>query len=362
MNHKTFTMFLAMVCAVASAHAQTYEETRVVARTYKTAPSVLVDISNKYGMVEVVTWDNDSVKIEVTCRIAEKSEERFRKLKANIDFSFMALPNHVSAQTVLGDKHSTLVQNVKEVTNFLSASDTRSRIDYKVFVPLSANVKVSNKYGDVVLPSLTGSVAIDLSNGNLQARDIEGKASLNLAFGSAQFKKLRYAKVSLNFVDFSCPYLSDLEMDSKSSKIDLGQASNVQFTSRRDQIQIMDVSSIKGEAYFSRLALNLATGNCDLKLTYGELTELTLGANFKQCNIVSQTCDVNLSLAKNSNIGAMVKATRTKSAFPADWKPQTSNHLKVMETTPVRFISGKAQPNNQLNINISDAELKIDQQ
>lgn len=352
-------MFLAMLCAAALAHAQTFEETRVVTRTYKTLPNVLVDINNKYGMVEVVAWDKDSVKFEIKCRIAEKSEDRFRKLKANIDFSFVALQSQVSAQTVFGDKHATLVQNVKEVTNFLSASDTRSRIDYKVYVPASASLKVANKYGDVVLPSIAGNVSVDLSNGNLQARDIDGRATLTLAFGSAQLKKLRNAKLSLNFVDFSCSQAADLEIETKSSKMNLGQAAHVQLSSRRDQIQAFELASVKGEAYFSKLSLGLVTAVCDLKLTYGELSSLTLGPGFKQCNIVSQTCDVNLEVPANASVGAMVKASRTKSAFPVEWKPQTPNHLKVMETAPVRFVSGKVQPNNQININISDAELRI---
>jgi hypothetical protein len=357
-------LFIVLVLAIVShcTMAQTFEEKRTLSRTFKVVPSAMVEVNNKYGTVVVSTWDKDSVRIEATIQISEKSEERFKKMKGNINVNVTASPTHVLAETALGAKHSSLIQNVKEVTNFLSATDARSRIDYKVFVGRSANIKITNKYGDVVMPSLNGNVTIDLSNGNMQARELDGQTNLNLAFGTAQIKRIRQGQVALNFVNFTCDQSTKLTIDAKSSQLSIDHCDQVQLTSRRDQISIGNATSISGETYFSKLKLLSVTDAVDLKLTYGELSTLRMSANFKKCTLQSQMCDVSLLLQSPLAYNALIKAVRSQTSFPAGLKSSLPNAQKLMETQPVRFVFEKTLPDTKININISDAELKIDHQ
>jgi hypothetical protein len=360
MSYKKHITFLLLVALCQAVWGQSFEENRTYTRTFKVAPSAIVEINNKYGAVIVSTWDKDSVRIEATCHIAEKNEERFKKIKENIDFNFVAAPTHVLAETVFGSKHSTIIQNVKEVTNFLSATDARSRIDYKVYINKNNHLKITNKYGDVVLPSMAGNVTVDLSNGNLQARELSGSSTLNLAFGAAKIKLIQQGQVAVNFVDFTCEQGAKLTLDAKSSQVTIDQCDQLKFSSRRDQVTVGNVGSVTVESYFSKLKLLYVADAADLKLTYGELSTLGLGKSFKKCLILSQMCDVGLVLETPLPYNAMIKGVRAQTVFPAGLKTSTPNAEKAMELNPVKFVFEKTLPESKLNINISDAELKIE--
>jgi hypothetical protein len=51
-----------------------FTETKQIQKQFKVAPETRIEISNKYGKVELNTWDKDSVVIEVKIRVEIKIE------------------------------------------------------------------------------------------------------------------------------------------------------------------------------------------------------------------------------------------------------------------------------------------------
>jgi hypothetical protein len=338
--------------------AQMYEDTWQSVKTYKAKPGINVEINNKYGSVIVSTWNRDSVKIEVTRKIYEKSRDRLNTMRDNIDVDYKVLANSISVETIFGSKHSTLVRDIREIAN-LSASDSRSRIDYKIFLPANANIKIVNKYGNIVLPSMNGKVEIDLSNGDFQTRDQNGDVNLTLAFGKALLGNLKKGVVSLNFVDFSGQDMEKVSLEGRSSEIRINSVENLELNSRRDKVEITKVGSVVADTYFSNLNFLKVDNSASLKMTYGELTYLELSAGFQQCDIISQTCDVNLTLGSPLPYRAKVKHTRGSVTLPAGFVLENSSPQNKKENEPVGYYFKRSDAVNKLNINISDSDLKI---
>lgn len=338
--------------------AQMYEDTWESVKTYPAKPGISVTVNNKYGSVLVSTWDRDSVKIEVTRKIFEKSRDRLNTMRDNIDIEYQVFSNGISVETVFGSRHSSLVRDLREMAN-LSVSDARSRIDYKIYLPAHANIKIVNKYGNVVLPSLNGKVDIDLSNGDFQARDLNGDVNLTLAFGKALLGNIKNGVVSLNFVDFSGKDMEKLSLDGRSSEIRIHSVDVLNLKSRRDRIEVAQAGSVVADSYFSNLNFLEVEKQVSLKLTYGELTNLVLSNSIQQCDIVSQTCNLNLTLVNPLPYRATVKQTRGSISFPdglikGETTPQKYNDMELES-----YFYKRKDAANRFNINISDSELKI---
>ncbi|PZX19145.1 hypothetical protein LX69_00812 [Breznakibacter xylanolyticus] len=360
MNCKTICLLtLLLASSVSHLSGQSFEETRRVARTFKASDNLLVEINNKYGSVVVNTWDKDSVRIDITRKISEKNEDRFKRLRDNIDFRFTDLPNYISATTALGSKHSTLLQDVKEATNYLSATESGSQIDYRVTLPARTNLKIVNKYGNVVLPALSGQVTVELANGDLQTRELTGSASLVMSFGNAQIKQLDQGSVALNFVNLSLGHAGLLTLDTKSSTLRIDQLGTGKITSRRDQITIGEAAAITLTGYFTKVNAALVTASASIHLTYGELSQLTLAETFKKCDLVTQTCDATLTLLVPSPYNALIKAQGGSLSLPPALNAEMANYQKTIQTQPVRFVWQKKQTDDKLKINISGGDLKI---
>ncbi len=338
--------------------AQMYEDTWQSVKTYKSRPGVNVAINNKYGSVIVSTWERDSVKIEVTRKIYEKSRERLSTLRDNIDVEYRVLSNSISVETVFGSRHSSLVRDIREMAN-LSVSDSRSSIDYKIYLPANANIKIVNKYGNIVLPNLNAKVEVDLSNGDLQAGDLNGDVHLTLAFGKALVRNLKKGVVSLNFVDFSAQDMETLSLEGRSSEIRIHSVNTLDLNSRRDKVAVAKVGSLVADSYFTNLNFSKVDKRVSLKMTYGELSQMVLSSGFQLCHIISQTSDVNVTLLNPLPYRAKVKQTRGSISLPAGLTREGSPSQKSKDLEPVSFFFKRKAAANKLNINISDAELKI---
>ncbi|WP_157482369.1 hypothetical protein [Geofilum rubicundum] len=353
--------FLLLVGFSGGMSAQMYEDTWQSVKTYPAQPGINLAVNNKYGSVLVTIWDRDSVKIEVTRKIFEKSRDRLNTLRDNIDIDYQVFSNGLSVETVFGSRHSSLVRDLREMAN-LSLSDSRSRIDYKIYLPAHANLKITNKYGNVVLPSMDGKVNVDLSNGDFQARDLNGEVNLTLAFGKAILGHLKKGVVSLNFVDFSGEHMEQLQLEGRSSEIKIQSVDVLDLTSRRDKVEVAKAGSVVADGYFSSLKFLEVERQASLKLTYGELTHMVLTHTIQQCDIVSQTCNVNLTLLNPLPYRARVRQTRGSISLPASvQKGETTSQMRNdldFET----FFFGRKDAANKFNINISDSELKINHQ
>ncbi|WP_026473081.1 DUF4097 family beta strand repeat-containing protein [Alkaliflexus imshenetskii] len=355
-NRFTAILFGVLLFGLTTVDAQSYEDVWHTARSYKAVPSQMVSINNKYGSVVVVAWEQDSVRVEVTRKITERNQERMKRIRDNVNVEFDNSPRHLRVETVFGSRHSTLIRDIKEVANF-SPSDTRTRVDYVVYVPANVRLNIENKYGDIVLPTLRGDVTIDLANGNLQGRDLTGKNKLTLAFGDVRLRNIREADISLNFVNFRCGETGTLRIDSRSSELEIGLVSNLEINSRRDRIQINKADVINGETYFSNLLLSQVNRTVELKLTFGELRRLVLANQFERCIIISQTCDVNIELTSPANYNALIRSLRGNLTLPATLVKARGTGTDG--NGPVKYIFNAEMPDNKLQIDISDAYLKI---
>lgn len=352
------TSFFLLVGFSGALSAQMYEDTWQSVKTYKSRPGVNVEINNKYGSVIVSTWERDSVRIEVTRKIYEKSRERLNTLRDNIDVEYRVLSNTISVETVFGSRHSSLVRDIREMAN-LSVSDSRSSIDYRIYLPASANIKIVNKYGNVVLPNLDGRVEIDISNGDFQAQDLNGDVHLTLAFGNALVRNLKKGVVSLNFVDFSAQDMETLTLEGRSSQIRINSVNTLDLNSRRDKVAVSKVGSLVADTYFTNLNFSKVDKRVSLKMTYGELSQMVLSSGFQLCDIISQTSDVNVTLLNPLPYRAKVKQLKGSMSLPAGLTREGSSSQNKKDLEPVSFFFKRIDATNRLNINISDAELKI---
>ncbi len=355
-------MLIATIMITQWMASQIYEETSKLSHSYKATRTTMVDINNKYGSVIVSVWEKDSVKIEITRKISEKNRDRFEKIRDNIDFKFTDLPNYVGATTLLGEKHATIIQNVKEATNYLSASESGTEINYKVYLPGYITLKIVNKYGDIALPDLSGVITVDLSNGNFQSRNLSGVVNLNLAFGDAQIKQIKQGTVALNYQNINISQADKITINTKSSNLMMDKVTQCTLNSRRDVITFNWCQELTADCYFTKLSVNQLTSTGQVKMTYGEMTKLVLSREFKRFEMVGQSCDVQLSINQPQAYNAQIKATSSTYTLPAGLNSTIGNYKTLITTQPVKFTYQKQLSEDKLKINISGGDLKINHQ
>jgi archaellin len=140
----------------------------------------------------------------------------------------------------------------------------------------------------------SGNADITVSNGDLQARNFSGGLKLKIEFGSANFQDANDAQLNINYSDLTARNINKLNLNSRSSTIDIDETGAIELVSSRDKLTVKSGNSLSGESSFSRIRINELEAMCTMNTKYGELRLNTVTRDFRNINIKSEYTDVFL--------------------------------------------------------------------
>lgn len=267
-------------------------------KEFNATPNTTLDLSNRYGKVVVETWDQDKIIIDVKVLVELPSRERAEKLITYIDIQFTEGESVVGAKTVIDEKF-----------NFSGwgGGSRRFSIDYNVKMPVNANLKLSNRYGNTDLEELNGVVNLDIKYGNLTA-DKLGRGNekplnyLSLAYGKADIESAGWLDVSVRYSGgLNINKSQALLLDSKYSKIQVEETSSIVGESKYDNIRIQKINNLVIDCGYTDL--NIASLSKKLKLDggYGAVSVEQVSAGFESVEIDTRYIGVRLGIDDNAN-------------------------------------------------------------
>ena len=159
MNYKKIYLpWIFILAWIPGLSAQSFTESKKIERVFPVISSTTVEIINKYGKIHVLSWDKDSVGIDIELTVKSDDLNKVRKVMNTIDFDFTNTDYYVIAETEFGKKYNSLFENIKKFAESLIPSDNVVDIDYIVQVPETIELKINNKYGDVYIDNHKGNI------------------------------------------------------------------------------------------------------------------------------------------------------------------------------------------------------------
>ena len=276
------------------APAQDLKDKRSVSRSFPASRETTLELENKYGKIQVLTWEKDSVSVEVEIFLTETSASRMRKLKEDIKIDFTGTNTYIIAKTVIESESGRLASELKSISNTIRGSNKRVEINYLVHVPAQLDVVLNNKFGDIYLDDLEGSVDINLSNGVLKANRLMGNSSITLSFGNGMINSMGSSAMDLSYSDMVLGKAGQLDLRSKSSKLNVDSVNVVKIDSRRDKLYFQQVEYFYGQSNFTQVWIYGFLRESDVYMKYGKLTIEHILPAFSKINVESDYTDLSL--------------------------------------------------------------------
>ncbi len=295
---KGLTVLAILLAAGLHVSAQTYTESQKIVRSFPAGPETRLDLSNKYGTVHVIPWEKDSVHIVIDLFIRSNSASKLEKLKKNVDFEFTSTKYYIIANTSFGTKSGNFFSDLRDLSSTIIPTRNEVKIDYTVHVPSGLNINIRNKYGDIYIDDMKGSVSINLSNGDIKANSLSGEANISLNFGNGIINELNNAKLNIAYADIEIRSAGQLSIDSKSSKIRINRVSILKIMSKRDKYTISRIDNLFGESWFSDIWLHKMNEEINFTPKYGALKVDSIPEEFSFININTEFTDLNMVFEK----------------------------------------------------------------
>ena len=150
----TLCLFAVTSLVYSNAGIALTEYTKEINEEFNISKDGDVKITNKYGNIELNSWNQAKVKIDVTIKVDASSESKANDVFDKINIKFDNGSSYVNAETELNFD--------KKWWDWGKNKDGKFSIDYVVYAPSTATVDVTNKYGDLNMSDFGNDATITL--------------------------------------------------------------------------------------------------------------------------------------------------------------------------------------------------------
>ena len=300
MNYKIIITASLIFLNFSSLSAQNETETRSFIKTLPVSRETTLEISNKYGRIEITPWNKDSAYIRAEVKAYGKDRSKLSKMFDGITVNINDSKYMVRAQTEFTSNINTLFESFKGMTSKIISYDSRIEINYYINIPEYLNLRIENKYGDVYMENNTGEFRITISNGSFKANSLGKNSSINMVFCDAKINSVVSGNIDASFSEVSIDETEDLSINSISSKYNIRKAGILRTESKRDKFFIENVETIQGNAYFTDYKINKLMKEAKITTRYGSFNTDLIEKEFESININSNFSDISLAFDQGS--------------------------------------------------------------
>jgi hypothetical protein len=352
--YKTGTLLL-LALLIVPFTLKAEEVTKEFHKEYKAGPNTTLDIDNKYGDVVIQSWDKDQIVIDVKVTVEYPNVEKAQKYLDYIDVKFTESDNLISAKTVIDDGF-----------NFKGWGDAKKfSIDYNIKMPAGTALKLANKYGDTDIDELTGLVNLDIKYGDLTAGkltrgNIKPLSTLNLAYGKADIDEAGWMDLTIRYAgSVSIVKSQALLLDSKYSKLKLGETSSIVGESKYDNIRIDKINNFVLENGYCDVKIGELTKKLTYNGSYGSLEVENIPAGFEKLETDTRYLGVRLGIDESASFRLEAKLSYGGLKYDEE---KFKNQKRIIENTSSEIsgtMGNEENPTATVNVQSSYGSVKL---
>lgn len=337
-----------------------FTETREFVRRFSIKPETRIDITNKYGRIELNTWEKDSVVIKFRMEINEKKPVKLEKTLDNLDFDISNSQYYLVVKTQIDKNRSQIESELQKFKETILQTNGSIRIDLTVWLPDNHELRLENKFGDIIMGDYKGETQVIISNGKLKMGDLPKRSILNLSFADAEINNMPTGRIVSNYSDIVVKNSGILRLESKSSTIEIINSEDLSIDSRRDKFRIRLADKLDATSNFSQFRITELKDKANLRLTYGSLEMEKIMNSFSNIFIESRSTDVNLYFSPEAKFNFEITETKTDLKLGREMKVEDKEVLDSKENkTRHSGYFGKKMKDEQLIINSVGGETNI---
>jgi len=322
--------FILLFFAFNLAKADDTEFSKKFHHEFETDANSIFDISNKYGNINIVTWDQNKIVVDVVITADMSSQEKANAIfeKISIDFSKEA-------------------ETCKAYTNINGSLKGKFSINYEVKMPKVIALDLENKFGSVNAGVFTGKCNFTVKYGDLTLDKIldneqKPRSTVNLAYcKNSKVKQCNWLRIDLSYSNlniekgntvmaitkysnFSCGDVHTVITDSKYDSYTMGHVSNFNCSGQYSNYKIDDFDSrIEADLKYSDIKVPHILPNFEsirIKCAYGHTELRTSGSGDSNVNLETEYGDIKVSDSdlqsehkyKRDGMKKMFKSTSSK--------------------------------------------------
>lgn len=335
------TMFFAMLLVTtAFANANpgnnkwAHERTKTIKKEFSVNSDALLRISNKYGNVDMVSWDQNRVEIEVTITVSGNNESKVNSRLQEIDVKFNSSNSEVSAKTVIEGSSGW----------FNSGNKMNYQIDYKVKVPVTNSVDITNDYGSISLNEIRGHAEINCDYGKILLGSLFHEDNeINIDYTSnSVIEFMNTGNINADYSQLTVEKSKSIKLNADYTDTKIENIEYLNFSCDYGKIDVGNVNSVEGRGDYLTMRFGDVFKKLVIEADYGGIKVDKLMKGFEMVSVRSDYTGVKMGLEDGISFDFAIKLGYGGFNFDGD----NINYLKKDVKSSSKYYEGHVNQEN----------------
>lgn len=324
-----------------------HERSKRIKKTYNVNSDAKLYISNKYGNVEVTTWDKNQVSIEVVVTVKGNNESKVEDKLESIDVDFSATKSLVEAKTIIGKRKSSW-------SWWGNNNNVNYKINYFVKMPITNKADFNNRYGNIYLDELEGSANISCDYGKIAIESLLNKNNtIELDYCSrSTIGYMNAGNVNIDYSKLTVEKSNLLKVNTDYSTFEAGTTKDIDFNSDYGSVTVGEAINITGNSDYAGMRIGTVKKNLTVNTDYGSLRVKNLAKGFENVDIDGSYASIKIGTPSSNNFNFKVNLGYASFRYSGD-DIEFTKSIKKSTKKYYEGSWGKGSSSSYLNIKSS---------
>lgn len=260
-----------------------YTKEKKIKKEYTVNPDARLLIDNSYGNVNMVSWNENRIVIEVVVQTNGNDEDRVQQKLDDIDVRFEGSSSLVSAKTIFSKGGS------RSWWNSWRDNNVNMEINYTIKLPVTNTIDISNDYGGIILDRIEGTAKISCDYGKLTLGELMGENNyLNFDYTkSSTIEFMKSGRINADYSSFTLDRGGDIELNADYTKSEFGEIQDLNYNCDYGSISTRETKSIMGRGDYLSARIGTVHGDLTINADYGSIRIDELASNAGDVDIQS---------------------------------------------------------------------------
>jgi hypothetical protein len=328
-----------------------YEKTKTIKKEYDVNADASLSIKNKYGNVDVISWNQNRVEIEVTITVSGNDESKVMERLSKINVNFENSRSSVSAKTDI-ENNSKSWYNSKNKMNY--------QIDYKVKVPVTNSVNLNNDYGTISLNEIKGKADISCDYGKILIGNLfHSDNSINIDYTSdSEIELMNGGTINADYSKFRVEKAKKIDLQADYTDSEFVNIEDLNFVCDYGKLVVGVGNNIDGHGDYLTIRLGKIYKNLSIEADYGGIKVERLMNGFENLHIHSDYAGIKIGLDDDIAFSFMAKLSYGGFDFDGD----NITYLKKNIKSESKYYEGFVKNENsgsKIDINSEYGSVKL---
>ena len=312
-----------------------YEKTKTIKKDFDVNADALLNIKNKYGNVDVVSWNQNRIEIEVTITVSGNNESKVIERLSKINVNFENSRSAVSAKTSIENKSKNW---------YNSGNKMNYEINYKVKVPVTNSVDLNNDYGTISLNEIKGRAEINCDYGKILIGSLyHHDNSINIDYTSdSEIELMNGGSINADYSKFTVVKAKKIELNADYTDSSFENLEELNFVCDYGKVEVGNANIIDGHGDYLTMRFGTIYKKLNVKADYGSVKIQKIMKGFDRVDIHTDYTGIKIGL--DEGIAFNFVAQLSYAGF--DYDENNITYLKKVVKSSSQYYEGFVNKEN----------------